>query len=106
MEFTKRILLLFTLLLFMKPTFANTENFQKLQDMAKKGDASAQNKLGDAYYDGESITQNYTKAFECFSKAAVQGLATAQYSLGLMYSYGDGVSQNDAKAFEWYSKSN
>lgn len=66
--------------------------------------ADAQNDLGNIYRDGENVPQDYSKAFEWYSKAANQGLAEAQFSLGFMYENGEGISQDYSKAFEWYSK--
>ena len=39
----------------------------------------------------EAVIQNYSKAFELFSKAASQGLIDAQRALGVMYHLGLGM---------------
>lgn len=71
---------------------------------AEQGDAVAQHNLGIHYYNERSISQNYAKAIDCWTKAAEQGLKESQYILGICYYEGQGVSQDYAKAVEWYTK--
>lgn len=71
---------------------------------AKKGAAAAQIYLGDCYYNGNGVEQDYKKAVEWHSKAAEQGNANAQYNMGLCYYNGHGVQQDYGKSVEWYSK--
>ena len=78
--------------------------FQHIQKAADQGNADAQNSLGDMYYYGEGVAQNYTKALKWLQKAADQGNADAQNSLGDMYYYGEGVTQNHTKALKWLQK--
>lgn len=61
--------------------------------------------LGEAYYKGEFMPQDYAQAVKWFRKAARQGNAEAQNWLGVCYSQGHGVKQNYEKAAEWYRKS-
>ncbi|MCH5292250.1 MAG: sel1 repeat family protein, partial [Treponema sp.] len=75
-------------------------NIQELIERAERGDAEAQNELGEMYYDGEGVEQDYDKAFDWFLKSAEQGNASAQMRLGFMYWCGEGVAQNYEKAFE------
>ena len=49
---------------------------------ADQGYASAQNSLGDCYYEGKGVEQDYRKAIEWYQKAAGQGYDEAQYHLG------------------------
>ncbi len=77
---------------------------KSLKKVANQGNADAQNSLGDMYYYGEGVTQNYAQAVKWLQKSANQGNADAQNSLGDMYYYGEGVTQNYAKAVEWYQK--
>ena len=82
----------------------NTYN-TALVEKAESGDANAQYKLGDCYYYGNGISQNYIEAVEWYSKAANQGNIYAQYNLGTCYEYDHGVTTQDyEKAFEWYTK--
>ena len=65
-------------------------------------DAVEQCNLGIMYLQGQGVTKDYVKAFECFGRAAAQGHATAQYNLGMMCGQGKRVVQNYTKAREWY----
>ena len=72
---------------------------------AKKGDKEAQYHLGLMYVNGESIPQDYKKAFDLFTKSAEQGYIRAQNNLGWMYAEGKGTPQDDKQAVHWYTKS-
>jgi len=72
---------------------------------AKSGSVEAQNQLGDAYYDGMGIEQDYAKAFEWYLRAAVQGHGKAQYSIAYAYANGIGTQKNIEEAIKWYGKS-
>ena len=54
------------------------ENVQK----AESGDAEAQLQLGLAYYKGDGINKNYSKAYYWFLKSVEQGNNDAKNSLG------------------------
>lgn len=71
---------------------------------AEQGDAKAQNSLGEAYYEGQGVPQDYAEAARWFRMAAEQGNAEAQRSLGRAYAYagGRGVPQDNAEAAKWY----
>lgn len=79
-------------------------DFNETQRLANQGYSTAQFDLGMMYDQGEEVRQDYTKAFEWYTKAANQGYANAQFNLGVMYLKGRGVRQDYAKAFEWYTK--
>lgn len=88
-------------------------NIEETLVLAKKGDMEAQFNMGVANLNGIEVSnngelkvveQNYSKAFEWFTKAAEQGYADAQNSLGLMHKKGLAVPQNDYEAFEWFTK--
>ena len=55
------------------------------------------------YYNGDSVPQDYKKAFAWCTKAAEQGDSESQYKLGRMYDRGVGVLQDQNKAHVWYS---
>ena len=84
-------------------TKADSE-YKEIERQAKGGDITKQIKLAEMYYKGEGVTQDYTKAFEWYSKAAAQGNSDAQVNLGDMYYTGDGVAKDYTKAFEWFTK--
>jgi len=71
---------------------------------ANQGDAKSQHILGIMYFEGHGVVQDYSKAFEWFSKAAHQGYATSQFNVGTMYRLGQGTPMDESKAAEWYLK--
>ncbi|MCI6801514.1 MAG: Sel1-like repeat-containing protein kinase family protein [Bacteroidales bacterium] len=73
--------------------------------LATNNDAVAQLILGECYYFGWGVEQDYKKAVEWYKKSAEQGNAMAQCSLGYCYEKGQGVEQDYKKAVEWYKKS-
>ncbi|MBR2126222.1 MAG: SEL1-like repeat protein [Akkermansia sp.] len=75
-----------------------------LRPAAENGYAQAQNLLGDCYYDGHGVPQDYAQAVQWYRKAAEQGDADAQCSLGACYYSGHGVPQDYAEAVQWYRK--
>jgi TPR repeat protein len=80
---------------------------QKVADSrsnAERGDAQAQHNLGNLYYHGEGITQDYGEAVRWYRVAAQQGYAKAEDALGYMYRYGHGVPQDNAEAVLWFRK--
>ena len=74
------------------------------RELAEKGDASAQSRLGVMYRDGRGVARDDQQAVEWFRKAAEQGNAFAQADLGVMYQNGRGVPRDDQQAIEWYRK--
>lgn len=82
----------------------DTDSIVSLHHKSVEQDADAQNKLGDAYYSGQGVAQDYDQALSWYSKAAEQGLASAQANLGVMYENGNGVAQDYAQAISWYRK--
>lgn len=74
-----------------------------LERDAKKGDATAQNLLGDTYRVGAYAPQDDVKAGRWYEEAAKQGHENAQYELGLMFHEGRGVPQDCLKAYAWLS---
>lgn len=65
---------------------------------------TAQNKMGELYFNGKWSSKNYEKAVKWFQKAAEQGNAAAQHNLGICYDTGRGVGQNYSEAVKWYKK--
>jgi hypothetical protein len=70
---------------------------------AKKGDASAQERVGRLYLDGPERARDERKAFFWTRRAAFSGDRNAQATLALMYESGRGVKQNKIGAYVWYS---
>ena len=77
---------------------------ENLRNLAKQRNAKAQYIIGQMYYQGHEVAQNYAKAEEWFTQAAEQGHAEAQHNLGVMYSEGKGVTQSFEMAVQWFEK--
>ena len=58
--------------------------------------------LGEMYYYGDYIPQDYCKAFRCYAKATELGSLYAQKNLSFMYYYGEGVEKDYSEAFKLY----
>ena len=76
----------------------------ELVKYAKNGNPDAQLGLGNCYYYGEGVEQNYAEAVRWYRKAAEQGYADAQHNLGNCYYYGTGIEQNYSEAVRWLRK--
>ena len=78
---------------------ANVDNIEAVKwfiKSAKQGDICAQNALGNAYYYGTGVPQDYSLAFEWFRKS------NSLFCLGEMYYYGYGVEKDEAEAVRCY----
>ncbi len=85
------------------PVFAQSD-FEALKARAEAGDADAQALLGNLYFDGTGIPQNYEEAFKWYSLAAKDGWSNgAQFRLGYLFYNGLGISKNLVKAYAWFS---
>ena len=62
------------------------------------------NNLGELYYSGHGVAQDYGKAREWYQKAADAGNTDGLFNLGWLYEHGQGVAQDFGKAREWYQK--
>ena len=69
---------------------------------AEQGDIKAQLKLGQIFYEGEGIQQDYGQAMHWFRLAAEQGNAEAQNSVGTLYDNGKGVPRDFREAAKWF----
>ena len=87
-----------------KPKSTATTKAIKYCTAAEKGDAYAQCSLGECYYYGDGIPQDFTEAEKCYQMSAKQGYIGAQYRLGDFFFYGNGVAQDLGKSLEWYRK--
>lgn len=68
---------------------------------AKQPYGTASYKLGNMYYYGKGVPQNYKKAFWNFINASRRNSTLADFMLSKMYAEGQGVSKNLLKACEW-----
>ena len=66
------------------------------------GDFRAQINLGNAYYNGEGVTQDHKEAVKWYRLSAEQNFSYAQYNLGRAYYEGRGVTQDYEEAVRWF----
>ncbi|WP_341707046.1 tetratricopeptide repeat protein [Halopseudomonas sp.] len=69
------------------------------QQAAERGDMQAQFELGQLYYKGERVEQDYVSSLQWLEKASIQGEPKAQYLLGLMHFNGEGIPRNLPQAY-------
>ena len=79
-------------------------DFDFHENNAKKGNAISQNLLGDCYFYGEGVPQNYAMALKWYKRAAEQDFMDAQWNLGYCYSCGFGIEKNMKEARKWFRK--
>ena len=72
---------------------------------ATNEDVESQVKIGDCYYNGKGVEQDYTKAVYWYNLAALQNSDVAQYKLGICYLNGIGVEQNQEEGVRLLKKS-
>lgn len=84
--------------------FRNTYS-PKVEELAKAGNAAAQNLLGQCYLDGLGIARNPQKAFYWISKAAEQKNLKALCNLGYCYENGIGTEKDFFQAYSFYKLS-
>jgi hypothetical protein len=70
-------------------------------DLATRGNAVAQSRLGSMYAHGRGVPQNYYVAAMWYRCAAGQGYPPAAYMLGMQYDKGQGVPQDYVLAYTW-----
>jgi hypothetical protein len=76
----------------------------EVRKAAEQGDATAQAKMGRAYFLGLGVPKDATEALKWYRKAAEQGEPNAQVTLGFMYETGQGVARDFSEALGWYRK--
>lgn len=72
------------------------------QELVDEKDPLAILRLGQLYFLGENIPQDYELAFHYYSALANAGDATAQFVIGDMYQRGLHVQRDSAMAREWF----
>ncbi len=80
------------------------EESQAYPNAIEQTDARSQNSLGDRYYYGVGVDEDYQKAVVWYRKAAEQGNVLGQCNLGFMYANGYGVAKDYQQAVAWYRK--
>ncbi|MEO5330527.1 MAG: sel1 repeat family protein [Magnetococcus sp. YQC-5] len=74
----------------------------EMMRLAEQGSVKAQLKLGQMYYEGKNVQQDYKKAMHWFRLAADQGNAEARNSVGTLYDNGKGVPKDYQEASKWF----
>lgn len=59
------------------------QGIEVIRQVAEQGDAWMQSFLGDCYYEGQGVEQDYSQAVYWYRKAAEQGVAEAQCNVGV-----------------------
>jgi hypothetical protein len=68
---------------------------------ARQGYTLAERALGEMYFSGLAVPQDYAQAREWFTRAAHDGYATAQLDLGRLWEKGWGGPRNLIMAYAW-----
>ncbi len=71
---------------------------------ANGGDPAAMTYIGNVYFTGDRINQNFDSAIVWFSRAAALGYSKAMYLLGSLYEETKPPYHSAAKAWYWYEK--
>ncbi len=74
------------------------------QKACADGMATACQNLGDLYYKGKKVKQDYLEAVNYYGKACDGAYASGCSALAFMYEKGQGVKQDDTKAVKLYVK--
>ena len=85
-------------------TEAEERRIKTYTSSAENNDVTAQLILGECYYYGWGVEQDYKQAVVWYKKAAEQGYAPAQCNLGYCYDVGRGVEQDYKQAVAWYEQ--
>jgi len=81
------------------------KDFTNAYNICKEvGEPNAQYIIGEMYYYGLGVKEDYAEAAIWFRKAAEQGNPESQFVIGKMYYYGVGVKEDHAEAAIWFRK--
>ncbi len=78
--------------------------FEKLLNLARRGNRQAQYYVGHCYRKGRGVEESKGEAFKWFLRAAKQDDGDAQYFLASCYEKGEGTDRDSVKAVIWYAK--
>lgn len=81
---------------------SDPQALRKLHARAESGDADAQFHMGNLFFKGDEVVQDYAEAAKWYRLAALKGYAQAQLKTGMMYDAGVGVAQDYTEAVRWY----
>ncbi len=74
---------------------------REFQELAERGDPTAQYDLAIMYEKGQGMALDYAEAAKWYRLAAEQGHTDAQDNLGYMYATGRGVTRDLGEAVKW-----
>jgi GAF domain-containing protein len=83
------------------PPAASASKLEALRQLAAGGDPVAQFDIGERYWTGDQVPQDYAQAVRWFSLAAEQDNVAAQAMLGDCYWAGRGVPSDPMRAYFW-----
>jgi len=81
-----------------------SEAFSKYESAAASGNAAAQYKLAEMYYEGQGVESNKTEAVNWYKKSAELGYIEAEFQMAYLYENGLTVEKDSAEAARWYKK--
>jgi len=73
-------------------------------EAANNGNSAALFSIGECYYYGHGVEQDYEVAIGQYMKASALGFNEATYQVAHMYENGQGVAQDYTQAMHWYAK--
>lgn len=76
-----------------------------LQAATQQNNAEAQWMLGEFYFSGTGVKQDFAQAKQWYEKSAQQNNPQANYALGSMYANGQAVTKSTIKAMEFFQAS-
>lgn len=97
-------ILTFIVLLGLSACAAGNPGMDEFEHKAKQGDARAAASLGHAYFWGQGVGKDYSKAVQWWRVAAQHNDAQAMANLGDMYAKGLGVRKDIQRSAEWYKR--
>ncbi len=71
---------------------------------SEKGQRWAEDRLGQLYFNGEGVPEDWVTAAQWYLKSAEQGWKDGQFHMGQAYEYGVGVPLDQDRAVGWYDK--
>ncbi|HLI10743.1 MAG TPA: tetratricopeptide repeat protein [Alphaproteobacteria bacterium] len=74
-----------------------------IQAAAHSGDRNAEYLLGQLYFQGTGVPQDFARAYEYTLKAANAALPEAEYNAGIMALKGAGTTANPVEAYKWFA---
>jgi TPR repeat protein len=71
---------------------------------AEAGDPTAEDDIGDMYFQGHGVAVDYGQAMAWYRRAAAKGNAGAEEGIGALYARGQGVPMDYGEAIKWFRR--